>query len=69
MTQKQILRGSSLRSEPHQDDKRYRDPSLPVADRVMVLDEGRAIASGRPEEIRRNPAVISAYLGRRAGLA
>jgi branched-chain amino acid transport system permease protein len=42
---------------------------LPIADRVMVLDEGRAIATGKPEEIRRNPAVISAYLGRRIGLA
>jgi len=42
---------------------------LPVADRVMMLDEGRAIASGKPEDIRRNPAVVSAYLGRRAGLA
>ncbi|HTS93512.1 MAG TPA: ATP-binding cassette domain-containing protein [Stellaceae bacterium] len=42
---------------------------LPVADRILVLDEGRAIASGKPEEVRQNPAVISAYLGRKVGLA
>ena len=42
---------------------------LPVADRVMVLDEGRVIASGKPEDIRRNPAVVAAYLGRRAGMS
>ena len=36
---------------------------MDLADRVIVLDSGKQIAVGTPEEISRNPAVISAYLG------
>jgi branched-chain amino acid transport system ATP-binding protein len=36
---------------------------LSVCDYVYVLDYGRVIAAGRPEEVRRNDAVIAAYLG------
>jgi branched-chain amino acid transport system ATP-binding protein len=34
-----------------------------VADEIAVLDFGRVIARGKPQEVRRNPQVIAAYLG------
>jgi branched-chain amino acid transport system ATP-binding protein len=38
-----------------------------ICERIMVLDYGRIIASGLPQEIRGNPAVIKAYLGSETG--
>jgi len=36
---------------------------MDISDRVVVLDYGRKIGDGSPEEVRSNPDVISAYLG------
>jgi len=38
-----------------------------IADRVLVLDFGRAIAQGTPGEVQANPDVIKAYLGEEFG--
>ena len=37
--------------------------TMNVADRVVVLDQGRVIAEGSPARIRKNPRVLEAYLG------
>lgn len=39
---------------------------MDIADRVSVLDFGRLIASGAPDEVQSSPAVIAAYLGEQA---
>jgi branched-chain amino acid transport system ATP-binding protein len=35
-----------------------------LADRIHVLDYGRTLAQGRPEEVLRDERVIAAYVGR-----
>jgi branched-chain amino acid transport system ATP-binding protein len=34
-----------------------------ISDHVTVLDHGRRIAGGTPDEVRADPAVVEAYLG------
>ena len=36
---------------------------MAASDRVLVLDHGRMLAEGTPDEVRRDPAVVASYLG------
>ncbi len=36
---------------------------MDISDRVVVLDYGKKIGDGTPDEVRNNPDVIKAYLG------
>ena len=40
---------------------------MDLSDRVVVMDYGKKIGDGTPHEVRNNPEVIDAYLGRHHG--
>jgi len=42
---------------------------MDLADRVLVIDFGRQITIGAPDEVQRNPDVIRAYLGQEHAIA
>jgi len=44
----------------------HMDVVMSVCDRVVVLDFGRVVASGAPAEVKADPHVLDAYLGREA---
>ena len=37
--------------------------TLGIADEVVVMEKGKVIAQGKPDEIKNNPEVLEAYLG------
>jgi branched-chain amino acid transport system ATP-binding protein len=44
----------------------HMDLIMAIADRIVVIDQGRKLAEGTPADIQRNEAVLEAYLGRAA---
>jgi len=57
---KQIVEGKTLVIVEHDMDVVFN-----LADRITVLNDGRVLATGSPDEIRNSPDVKNAYLGRR----
>jgi branched-chain amino acid transport system ATP-binding protein len=45
------------------------DLVMGISDHVVVLDGGRRIAHGTPDQVRHNPLVLEAYLGRMSATA
>jgi branched-chain amino acid transport system ATP-binding protein len=37
---------------------------MSISDRILVLNRGRVLVEGAPQEVRNNPAVLEAYLGK-----
>ena len=37
---------------------------MKISNHILVLNRGKRIAEGKPQEVRDNPAVLEAYLGK-----
>jgi branched-chain amino acid transport system ATP-binding protein len=43
--------------------EQFASAALGVADHVYVMERGRVAVSGTPDDLRRDPRVLAAYLG------
>jgi branched-chain amino acid transport system ATP-binding protein len=43
--------------------EQFASAALAVADHVYVMERGRVAVSGTPDDLRRDPRVLAAYLG------